>query len=214
MSGTDPDEDARIRAGAALAAGDPTAWFEPLYAAAETGDAVVPWHRGKPNAEIVSWANGVRGTGERAIVVGCALGDDAEYVASLGYETVAFDVAESAIKAVRLRFPASPVDYVVADLFARPPSWRHGFDLVLEISTVQALPTDVRTAATSRVAELLAPGGTLLVGAFAADTDEPYPGPPWPLTRAHVEGFAVDGVKLKSLERTRGGGRWWGILTR
>jgi hypothetical protein len=79
---------------------------------------------------------------------------------------------------------------------------------------VQALPTDVRAAATAQVSGLLAPGGTLLVGAFAADTDEPHPGPPWPLTRAHVDAFASDGVKLESLERTRAGGRWWGIFTR
>jgi hypothetical protein len=214
---TDPDTKVRLRAAEALATGDPTAWFEPLYAAAETADAVVPWARGEPNPEIAMWASGARGDGKRAVVIGCALGDDAEQVASLGYETVAFDVAKSAITAARRRFPESAVDYVVADLFAPPPEWLHTFDLVVEIATVQALPRGVRAAGIERVASLVAPGGTLLVGAFAAEAEvevEVEDGPPWPLTRAEIESFAGDGVRLIGLDRTRGGRRWWARFTR
>jgi SAM-dependent methyltransferase len=214
MTTIDPDEDARLRAAKALADGDATGWFEPLYAAAATGDAVVPWHRGEPAPEIADWAAGVRGDGKRAVVVGCALGDDAEYVASLGYETTAFDVSPSAIAAVRQRFPESKVGYLVANLFDPPPEWRHAFDVVVEIATVQALPRDVRPAAVERVADLLAPGGNLLVGAFAADDDAEVEGPPWPLTRAEVESFATGGARLASLDRTRGARRWWACFTR
>jgi Thiopurine S-methyltransferase (TPMT) len=213
MSTTDPDEQARRRASDALAAGDPTAWFEPLYAAAAAGDAVVPWARGEPNAEIAAWAAGTKGDGKRAVVVGSALGDDAEFVASLGYDTVAFDVSESAVAAVRGLFPGSGVDYVVEDLLALPGEWLHAFDVVVEIATVQALPRDVRPAAVDAVAGLLAPGGTLLVGAFASDQPE-LDGPPWPLTRQDVESFAVGGVRLLTLDRTRSGGRWWATFTR
>lgn len=213
MTTIDPDEDARIRAAKALATGDATAWFEPLYADAATGDAVVPWARGKPNPEIADWAAGARGDGKRAIVIGCALGDDAEYVASLGYDTVAFDVSPSAITAVRGLFPESTVDYTVADLFAPPTAWDRAFDLVVEISTVQALPRHIREVAIDRVSSLLAPGGTLLVGAFAAEDDSEVEGPPWPLTKSEVESFARDGVRLDQLERTRAGGRWWAAFS-
>jgi SAM-dependent methyltransferase len=210
----DPDDDARVRAAEALARGDVTGWFEPLYAAAAKGDAVVPWHRGEPNPELAEWAAGARGDGRSAVVVGCALGDDAEYIASLGYRTTAFDVSPSAITAVRQRFPESTVDYVTADLFDPPPSWHHGFDVVVEISTVQALPRDVRAEATGRVADLLAPGGTLLVGAFATGDETESGGPPWPLTRADIDSFATDGVHLATLGRNRGGRRWWARFTR
>jgi SAM-dependent methyltransferase len=208
-----PDEQARRRAAEALAAGDPTAWFEPLYAAAATGDAVVPWARGEPNAEIAAWAAGRAGEGKRAVVIGSALGDDAEFVASLGCETVAFDVSASAVEAVRGLFPASSVDYVVADLLSLPAEWLHAFDVVVEIATVQALPRDLRPAAVGAVAGLLAPGGTLLVGASASEQPD-FDGPPWPLTRQDVESFAVGGVRLLTLDRTRAGRRWWAVFTR
>ena len=47
---SDPKKADQRLAREALAAGNPTGWFEPLYVAAETGDAVVPWDRGAPNA--------------------------------------------------------------------------------------------------------------------------------------------------------------------
>ena len=57
-----------------------TAWFERLYASAEAGEASVPWFRGGPNPFLAQWVDehaGV-GAGRRALVIGTALGDDAE----------------------------------------------------------------------------------------------------------------------------------------
>lgn len=68
-----------------------------------------------------------------ALVVGCGLGADAEYIARLGFDTVAFDVAETAIRLARERFPESTVDYVVRDLLDPPAEWLRAFDLVAEI---------------------------------------------------------------------------------
>jgi hypothetical protein len=72
---------ARQLAGEALASGDPTGWFERLYAAAEAGQAAVPWDRGAPHPLLVDWASSARldGTWARAVVVGCGLGHDAQY---------------------------------------------------------------------------------------------------------------------------------------
>jgi 2-polyprenyl-3-methyl-5-hydroxy-6-metoxy-1,4-benzoquinol methylase len=99
-----------------LAVGDATGWFERLYAEATTGDAIVPWDSRGPHPLLVEWTDGRKGHGLRALVVGCGLGDDAEHVASLGYDTVAFDVSESAVRGARARFPDSNVDYLTADL--------------------------------------------------------------------------------------------------
>jgi SAM-dependent methyltransferase len=179
----------------AQAAGDPSAWFERLYRAAGTGDTVVPWHRGEAEPLLVRWAGDRSGVGRRAVVVGCGLGDDAEFVAGLGYDTVAFDVAPSAIEQARQRFPESTVDYRTADLLALPGGWRRAFDLVVENFTVQSLPESVREKATAAVADLVAPGGTLIVHASARDEDSaPRPGPPWPLGGAEVEAFGADGL--------------------
>jgi SAM-dependent methyltransferase len=185
---------------------DPTGWFEPLYAAAEAGEAVVPWDRGGPSPLLVEWTaeRELDGRGRRAMVVGCGLGDDAEHVAALGFETVAFDIAPTAIGGARRRFPDSSVEYVVADLLDPPAEWRSAFHFVVESITVQALPDPPRPAATANVSSLVAPGGTLLVLAAAREQHEPANGPPWPLVRAEVEAFATGGVEAVRIEDLRG----------
>jgi SAM-dependent methyltransferase len=200
---------------------DPTGWFESLYAAAERGEAVVPWDRGGPSPLLVEWTAGraLDGRGRRALVVGCGLGDDAEHLAGLGFETVAFDISPTAIRGAHRRFPGSSVRYVVADLLAAPPEWGAAFDLVVENITVQALPAGVRPRAIEAIAALVAPGGTLLVLAAARDAHEPADGPPWPLTRAEVEAFATGGVEATRIEDLRGmpppwGRRWRSELRR
>jgi SAM-dependent methyltransferase len=186
--------------------GDPTAWFERLYVAADAGEAVVPWARGAPNPFLVAWADarGLAADGRRALVVGSGLGDDAEYVASLGFDTVAFDIAPTAIGASRRRFPGSRVEYVVADLLELPPAWRGAFDFVLESITVQALPPSLHARATAAVASAVAPGGTLLVLSAGREPDERADGPPWPLTRAEIDAFAGAGLAAVRVEDLRG----------
>jgi SAM-dependent methyltransferase len=213
---TEPDPDVHVQrlAAQSLAADDPTGWFEQLYAEAEQGRAVVPWFRGAPRPTLVEWAEerGVTGGGRRALVVGCGLGDDAEYVAGLGFDTVAFDVSATAVRAARRRFPDSTVEYVVADLLDPPAGWREAFDLVVESFNVQSLPKPVQPTAIVQVGHLVRQGGTLLVIAFAATAvDEAQDGPPWPLTRADVESFATDGlrpVRIADVPDGSGGARW------
>jgi SAM-dependent methyltransferase len=196
-----PHSDTDRLSAAALAAGDPTGWFETLYAQARTGDAEVPWDLPTPAALLVDWATrtGLTGDGRRALVVGCGPGRDAEYLAGLGFATTGFDISETAVRLARERHPESAVDYRVADLFDPPAGWRHAFDLVLESNNVQALPRSLRDRATAAVAALVAPGGTLLVVAAAA-TAWGDDGPPWPLLRDEVSGFAREGLHEESVE--------------
>lgn len=196
-SPTDPKPvaDTTRLSAASLAAGDPTGWFEQLYAEAGAGTAEVPWDVPRPSRNLAEWARdtALTGAGRRALVIGCGLGRDAEFLAGLGFATTAFDISATAISTARERHPASPVEYGVADVLDPPPQWRGGFDLVLESNNVQALPKPVRDQAIANVGPLVAPGGTLLVLA-AASTGEESDTPPWPLTRAEVEAFAVPGL--------------------
>ncbi|PRY40292.1 class I SAM-dependent methyltransferase [Umezawaea tangerina] len=188
-----------------LAAADPTGWFEHLYAEAENGTANVPWDVGDPHGLLVAWARDLDGTGRRALVVGCGLGRDSEFVAARGFATTAFDIAPTAIATTRRRFPDSPVDYRVADLFAPPADWHRSFDLVVESITVQALPVALHQRAIAAIADFVAPGGTLLAIAVARDDVVPE-GPPWPLTEAEVRSFATGGLREVSVDRPDG--RW------
>jgi SAM-dependent methyltransferase len=189
---------ARRLAAESIANGDATGWFETLYAAAERGATNVPWADLEPNPHLVTALARHSGPG-RAVVVGCGFGDDAEHVASLGFTTVAFDVSPTAISHARQRFPDSTVDYVTADLLAPPQSWTAAFDLVVEAYTLQVLTGAARLAAFARTAELVAPGGRLLIIARARDDHEDPGHMPWPLTRAEIGSFQDHGLVVESI---------------
>jgi ubiquinone/menaquinone biosynthesis C-methylase UbiE len=201
-------------------ADDVSGWFEQLYQGARAGEAEVPWARRAPRELLVEWAraHAVTGAGRRALVVGGGLGDDAEFLAGLGFDTVAFDVAPSAIAMARERFPQSAVEYVTADVFDPPPAWPDAFDLVFESLTVQSLPPRLHAAAAAAVARLVAPGGTLLVLSVVGEEGVDPDGPPWPLTRAEIDAFAVDGLAVVRLEQLPDAhGRefdWWRLELR
>lgn len=211
-----PDEYIRGLAAASLAENDAIGWWDSLYVAAGEGVTEIPWDRGGPHRLLSSWpglAAPVPGGGPRgtAVVVGAGLGGDAEFLAANGWRTTAFDVSPAAVATARRRFPESPVEYVVADLFDPPAPFAGGFDLVLESMTVQALPRSHRDRAIAAVRALVAPGGTLLVIAAAIDEGEQSAeGPPWPLTRAELMGFAAAGLAPVRVEEFTDDGlhRW------
>ena len=167
---------------------------------------MVPWDREAPHPVLLEWGRRSEpdGRGRRALVVGAGLGADAEYIAGFGFDTVAFDVAPTAVETARRRFPGSSVRYVVADLLDPPGEWRAAFDLVVESLTVQSLPDPPRAEAIAGVAAMVAPGGTLIVVATARDERSgPVQGPPWPLTRAEIDAFATGDLEPVRIEEIR-----------
>ena len=208
------EENARRRRARELAAqvagsAAETGWFETLYAEAETGGAVVPWADGDANPHLIEWATApgspprLAGTGKKALVVGCGLGYDAEYLSGLGYQVTAFDIAPTAIERAIRENPGTRVSYLTADLLAPPAGWAGAFDLVVEAYTVQPLYGPVRGRALAALHGPVAPGGTLLVIARATDDDAPERDPgmmPWPLTRRELE-LAGGPLQAVSVER-------------
>ena len=218
MTSQDPDEDARRLSGEALRDGDPTGWFERLYADAAQGQAIVPWDRRAPHPLLVEWIEQQPDMSScRTLVVGSGLGDDAAFLATHGYRVIAFDISKSAIESARRRFPTSPVDFRIADLLNPPAEWRQHFDLVVETYTTQSLPPRLRPTVVLHVGRFVAPGGKLLVLAVARDSDEPVDGPPWPLSRADIESFAVEGLEVVRIEEVRdppGTHHWRAVFAR
>ncbi len=176
---------------AALQANQPTAWFEPLYAAAHGNDEQVPWAYGQPHPQLVEWfAQAPQSwAGESAVVVGCGLGDDAEFLQASGLKVTAFDISPTAIAWCQQRFPHSSVAYEVTDLFDLPTQWHHHFDLVFECRTLQALPVTVRQSAIQAIAQLVKPGGQLCVITRYQEAPGAEDGPPWPLSHQDLLQF-------------------------
>jgi 2-polyprenyl-3-methyl-5-hydroxy-6-metoxy-1,4-benzoquinol methylase len=161
--------------------------FEAVYADAAGDASRIPWANMRAHPALVAWLNavapGLVRCGGRVIVVGCGLGDDVREIARRGYEVVGFDCSQTAIEWAASRDRGNEDRYHVADLFNLPSRWRHRFDLVVEINTIQSLPIDRRTDAVRAMRELLSPNGYLLVicrGAVQPVREED--GPPWALT--------------------------------
>ena len=80
--------------------GDATGWFEALYKEADGNNESIPWADLEPNRFLREWAEKarLRGNGEKALVVGCGLGDDAKFLYDLGFDGTAFDISPTAIE--------------------------------------------------------------------------------------------------------------------
>ena len=170
----------------------------------------MPWDRDDPNPQLAQWAEsvGLQGAGLSAVVVGCGLGADAEFVAAPGFATTGFDSAPAAIEEVRRRRPETTVDYRVEDLLALSPDLVGRFDLVVEIFTLQALPDPPRQQAAEAVAGLVRPGGRLVAVAFRDDGAAPADqGPPFPLGRSFMESLGSGFLEATRLDE-RPGPRW------
>jgi SAM-dependent methyltransferase len=198
----EPRTTARDLAQQFLAAGDPTGWFEALYASAGGDASAIPWGDLRPNPNLTQWLDAhPLPPGLRAMVVGCGLGDDAQELARRGMKVTAFDVAPTAIEWCRRRFGDTAVTYVVGDVLAPPAAWRGAFDFVLESYTLQALPPGPRAKAARNVADFLAPSGRLLVICRGRNPGDAEGSLPWPLTRGELAKFVEEcGLVEESFE--------------
>ena len=175
-------------------------FFNAVYQRAG-GDAVnVPWADLHPKEKLLDWLKGKDGQEQTALDIACGLGDNAEAIALRGYQTTAFDVAADAITWAKKRFPESLVQYQQADLFDPPSNWLGSFDLVHECYTLQALPPQMFENSARSVANLVKPGGTLLVYTRILPETREQAGPPWPLIKEQAEIFSTLGFDLVSEE--------------
>lgn len=193
----------RALAAESYAKGDPTGWFEPLYAAAEAGDVDVPWADFEPNPHLVHWHETCPIPPGSALVVGCGYGDDAAWLATQGWKVRAFDISTSAIRRARDRFACSGIDFHASDLLTLDDAiGGERYDLVVEVYTLQALPEWTRAQAAEAIADLV--DDTLVVIARGRDADEHAGSLPWPLTRSDLEVFARRGLTETRFEDSAG----------
>jgi hypothetical protein len=178
-----------------IAPGGP-GWHDQVYRAASGDMAKVPWAHGRATPPLVAWLNaeapGRVRPGSRAAVVGCGLGDDVVELINRGYDAIGFDVSPTGIDWARRRFPQQASAFVVADVLGTPTRFRHRFDLVVEVNTIQSMDPAQREAAATAIGTLVCPRGVLVViarGREESELLENVQGPPWPLTKGEMVGL-------------------------
>ena len=176
-------------------AGDPLGWFEALYKQAGGEFDTIPWADRGVNPNLAAWCDreGLPQPGARVLVVGCGLGNDAEYLAGRGAAVTAFDLSETAIKWCQRRFPQSTVSYQVGNLL----EFTGEYDLVVEINTLQAMPLAMRAEAIEAVGKL---GHSLLIICRGREETDPPGQLPWPLTRADLAPLNNLGLSIQNFE--------------
>ena len=168
--------------------GEPFGWFDELYENANRQSEDVPWARMEPHPKLVEWVANRPDVNGKALVVGCGLGDDAEWLDEIGFDVTAFDISKSSIDWCRERFPHSSVNYCVSDLFAPPKNWINEFDLIVEIHILQVIPENLRDQAAEKMSLFLNDNGHLLcIGRLLEMGVEEQPTPPWPLGQVWLE---------------------------
>ena len=175
-------------------------FFETMYQSADRDRQRLGWTKPGPAPILTAWLEKEPRPPGRAMVVACGVGDDAEHLASLGWDVSAFDISPTAIEWAQERTPDTTVDYRVADLFALPEEWRRAFDLVVEVFTIQSIHPNETARAISSVAELVSDGGTLLVYTLTSSDLDRRNGPPWPVDPVALEGFTQAGLVVAQRE--------------
>ena len=176
--------------------GDTTGWFDALYKEAAGNTERIPWADLEPNPYFKEWAerNDRSGDGRSALVVGCGLGDDANYLNQLGFKVSAFDLSPTAIDWAKKLYGEIDIRFEVMNLFEPYRGWLGAFDFVLEIYTIQPLPMEMREDAIDAVSRFVKDGGELVVVTRGREDDEPVDQVPWPLSRKDLSRFEVNGL--------------------
>ena len=169
MALVDDDSARAVHDARAWARVDPREFWEHRYA---TTTRV--WS-GQANPTLAAVAAGF--SPGRAIDLGCGEGGDAIWLAEHGWEVVGVDIASSAVRHAEEGLDARRIRFVAADVSsigepgADPVFAAGGYDLVASSFLHSPTPLD-RIRIHRAAAELVAPGGHLLVVSHAAP-------PPW-----------------------------------
>jgi SAM-dependent methyltransferase len=155
----------------------------------------------KPNRFLVAEARGLNPG--RALDLACGEGQNAIWLATLGWDVTGVDYSEVAISKARTRGDRDGVhvDFLVADLVSYEPE-AGAFDLVLVLYL--HIPRDERRGVLERAAAAVAPGGTFVfVGHDLTNLTEGVGGPSDPGLLCTPDDIAAElpGLEIEKAER-------------
>lgn len=174
-------------------------WFNELYKKNQDNHENIPWARQAVNPLLESYLLDDTQTHKgKALVIGCGLGDDAYALELAGYEVVAIDVSEVALKLASTRFKDSGIHFLKQDIFDMPQIYKAHFDFVFEAFTIQSLPIKFRKKMIESISQTLKVNAKILVVAHKKQRE--FPGPPWPLKECELNYFKENDLEELSRE--------------
>jgi SAM-dependent methyltransferase len=178
----------------------PLEWFEELYQTGKSDLSLIPWADMTPNPNLLEWFKELENIKKIALtkdclVVGCGLGNDAEFLADYGFNVDAFDISPTAIELCKKMHPQSKVNYFSDDV--TEPHHLKKYDFVFEAYTLQVLPVNLRKKGITNLIEAVKPKGQLLLICRARNKNEDKGDMPWPLTKQDINNFNLHFRVLK-----------------
>jgi SAM-dependent methyltransferase len=167
-------------------------------------DDPAPWDIGRPQPAVVRLASAGGLTGA-VLDAGCGTGENALYLASLGFAVVGVDVAETALAMARKKAGERglEVEFVLADAFALDRLGRR-FETVLDCGLFHTFDSDERPRYVASLASVIEHEGTLQLLCFS---DQGPDTGPHPVSREELRGsfnartgWSVDDIKPTRFE--------------
>lgn len=147
-----------------------TADFNAVYRGGEllenAGITRVPWDIGEPQPGVIEFERRGRIRGD-VLDAGCGLGDNAVFLASLGYRVTAVDAASTAIQQAIERSRGADIEFAVADATSLS-GYEGRFDTLLDSALFHTLDADGRRRYAAALHRAARPGAWLDMLCFAA----------------------------------------------
>jgi 2-polyprenyl-3-methyl-5-hydroxy-6-metoxy-1,4-benzoquinol methylase len=164
-----------------------------------------PWDIGRPQREIIRLAEDGEISG-RVLDVGCGTGENALYLANLGFEVWGIDSASSAIKKAKEKAKKRgiTVNFLVSEAL-KLQSIKNKFDTVIDCGLFHVFSDEERPLYAESLLSALHPGGKYFMVCFSEH--EPGSYGPRRVTQAEIratfgKGWKINYIREAELETT------------
>lgn len=183
-------------------------------------EAIPPWDIGRPQKEFIRLADDGEISG-RVLDVGCGTGENALYLASIGFEVWGIDAAPSAIKKAKEKAKKRgiTVNFLISDAL-KLQSLQYKFNTVIDCGLFHVFSDDERPIFAASLSSALCPGGKYFMLCFSEH--EPGSYGPRRVTQAEIraafsKGWKINYIREAELETTvdaEGVKTWLSSITR
>ncbi len=170
-------------------------------------EAIPSWDIGRPQKEFIRLADDGEISG-RVLDVGCGTGENALYLASIGFEVWGIDAAPSAIKKAKEKATKRgiTVNLLISDAL-KLQSLQYKFDTVIDCGLFHVFTDEERPIFAASLASALYPGGKYFMLCFSEH--EPGSYGPRRVTQAEIraafsKGWKINYIREAELETTTG----------